>query len=252
MAVFDRIVVGVDASDFGLEALQQALVLRAPNGTLQAVTVLEEAAASHAGFLAADAAARLAEQAQDTHERTVERLAGEPFSTAQIVKGGATAALLSACAGERATLVAVGGRHRSHAAGLLLGGVATVVLHDAPCSVLFARPQWGERWRPKRIVVGGDGSPWSLTALVAAEELAARQGSEIRVLAATGGKRIEQGKPWAERVDEWAPGHPVVNLVDASIGVDLIVVGSRGLHGLRSLGSVSERVAHRAHSSVLV
>ena len=33
---------------------------------------------------------------------------------------------------------------------------------------------------------------------------------------------------------------------------DLVVVGSRGLHGLKSLGSVSERVAHRADSSVLV
>lgn len=53
-------------------------------------------------------------------------------------------------------------------------------------------------------------------------------------------------------MDEWAPGDPVVNLVDASIQADLVVMGSRGLHGARSLGSVSERVAHRAHSSVLV
>ena len=35
-------------------------------------------------------------------------------------------------------------------------------------------------------------------------------------------------------------------------GGDLIVVGSRGLHGLRALGSVSERVAHGAKASVLV
>ena len=33
---------------------------------------------------------------------------------------------------------------------------------------------------------------------------------------------------------------------------DLLVVGSRGLHGVRALGSVSERVAHRAPCSVLV
>lgn len=32
----------------------------------------------------------------------------------------------------------------------------------------------------------------------------------------------------------------------------LIVLGSRGLHGIRALGSVSERVAHRAPCSVLV
>jgi nucleotide-binding universal stress UspA family protein len=44
--------------------------------------------------------------------------------------------------------------------------------------------------------------------------------------------------------------NPVDALADA--GADLIVVGSRGLHGVRALGSVSERVAHWARCSVLV
>ena len=34
--------------------------------------------------------------------------------------------------------------------------------------------------------------------------------------------------------------------------VDLIVMGARGLKGAKALGSVSERVAHKASSSVLV
>ena len=252
MEVFDRIVVGVDGSDFGFEALQQALVLRAPTGTLRAVTALEEAVASQVGFLAPSAAAQIEEEAQLAYEKAVERLDDQPFCTARLVRGEPIAALLSACSEEGATLVAVGGRHRSRTAGLLLSGVATVILHDAPCSVLFAHPQWGERWYPQRILVGVDGSPLSLAALAAADELVERLGSTVRVLAATGGKRIAMDEPWAERVDEWAPGHPVVNLIDASIQADLVVVGSRGLHGLRSLGSVSERVAHRAHCSVLL
>jgi nucleotide-binding universal stress UspA family protein len=33
---------------------------------------------------------------------------------------------------------------------------------------------------------------------------------------------------------------------------DLLVIGSRGLQGIKSLGSVSERVAHEARCSVLV
>ena len=41
-------------------------------------------------------------------------------------------------------------------------------------------------------------------------------------------------------------------LTAASAGADLIVLGSRGLHGLKSLGSVSERVAHRAPCSTLI
>jgi nucleotide-binding universal stress UspA family protein len=51
---------------------------------------------------------------------------------------------------------------------------------------------------------------------------------------------------------EWHARPPVDALVAASAEADLLVIGSRGLHGLASLGSVSERVAHRAHCSVLV
>ena len=46
--------------------------------------------------------------------------------------------------------------------------------------------------------------------------------------------------------------NPVTTLVEASREADLLVVGSRGLHGVKALGSVSERVAHEARCSVLV
>ena len=38
----------------------------------------------------------------------------------------------------------------------------------------------------------------------------------------------------------------------ASETADLVVVGSRGLRGMRALGSLSERLAHEARCSVLV
>jgi nucleotide-binding universal stress UspA family protein len=44
----------------------------------------------------------------------------------------------------------------------------------------------------------------------------------------------------------------VSRLVEAAMDADLLVVGSRGLHGIKALGSVSERVAHEAKCSVLV
>ena len=44
---------------------------------------------------------------------------------------------------------------------------------------------------------------------------------------------------------------PVTALCDAASNADLVVLGSRGLRGLRTLGSVSERVAHKATCSVL-
>jgi nucleotide-binding universal stress UspA family protein len=45
---------------------------------------------------------------------------------------------------------------------------------------------------------------------------------------------------------------PLDALATASAETDLLVVGSRGLHGIRALGSISERIGHLAHSSVLV
>jgi nucleotide-binding universal stress UspA family protein len=51
--------------------------------------------------------------------------------------------------------------------------------------------------------------------------------------------------------DRESADEPVAALVAAAADTDLLVVGSRGLHGLKALGSVSERVAHQAHSSVL-
>jgi nucleotide-binding universal stress UspA family protein len=47
-------------------------------------------------------------------------------------------------------------------------------------------------------------------------------------------------------------GRTVDALTRVGEGVDLIVMGARGLRGAKALGSVSERVAHKASASVLV
>ena len=47
-------------------------------------------------------------------------------------------------------------------------------------------------------------------------------------------------------------GRAVEVLTTESKTADLIVVGSRGLKGLKALGSVGERIAHQASCSVLV
>ena len=51
--------------------------------------------------------------------------------------------------------------------------------------------------------------------------------------------------------DERSPVEALVERVSEA-NADLLVVGSRGLHGVAALGSVSERIAHRASCSVLV
>ena len=76
-----------------------------------------------------------------------------------------------------ATLIAIGVRPHRRLSALTFGGHEIEALHDAPCSVLVARPGWGPRAR--RIVVGVDGSPGSRTAEAVARSLAERLGCEV-------------------------------------------------------------------------
>lgn len=249
LAVFDRIVCGIDGTPESLEAARQAERLGTPGGLLRLAAVTEVNTAVHAGFAMShvleelDAAARegLEKAIAEVHPASAELLAGDPVP-----------ALLDEIRRMKATLVAVGPRGHSRAAGMIVGGVATELLHNAPCSVLFARePRFGEF--PLSVMTGVDGSPESLAALAVAEELAARFHSEHLVVTATGGKGVELEAIRALVPDVIPdPGRPAEALSDLSQEVDLLVVGSRGLHGLKAIGSVSERVAHRAACSVLI
>jgi nucleotide-binding universal stress UspA family protein len=149
-----------------------------------------------------------------------------------------------------ATLVALGSHGHSRAAGIILGGAATTLLHEAPCSVLIARTSLIEDGFPSSIVAGVDGSPQSRQALEAARNLAERFSAEHRVIAARESKTVFDDALRDLEGVEWDERKPVDALVARSKSADLVVVGSRGLHGFPALGSVSERVAHRARSSV--
>lgn len=250
--MFDSCVAGLDGTDYGYEALHQALVVIPETAALHAVLALNRGIAAQAGYAAPHVLSELEHEAERIRGHADEILAARPAATTSVIGGDATSVLAHICIERDATLLALGGRHRSRFLGILLGGVATTLLHDAPCSVLIARPQWGRLWQPRRIVVGIDGSPDSLQALAAADALARRLTSELAVMVATGGKLTDPEGPWTERVDMWESGHPVTALLDRSSRADLLIVGARGLHGVRALGSVSERIAHRAACSVLV
>ena len=274
MSIFERIVCGVDGSEAGLAALSQAKQLLTPGGRLLALTVADLGVAAQAGWAAGHAATQLEREAVAAGaaaERELEGLAG---AESRIVEGSPVQGLLAAVRDERATLLTVGGHGLSRAAGIILGGVAATVLHEAPCAVLLARPPVDRERFPYSIVAGVDGSPESLTAVRVAEELAVRFGASLRLVAAKGGKPVDvDGLVRLQSLEpalavgggtvpgratmrapalEWSEQPPVDALLAASAHADLLVTGSRGLHGLSALGSVSERVAHRARCSVLV
>ena len=172
-------------------------------------------------------------------------------ASAQLLEGEPVGVIREQIDRVRATAVALGSHHRSRGAGILMGNTATTLLHEAPCSVLLARPTATPPDFPSSVVVGVDGSAAAGRAYDVARELGERLGVPVRALA-SGGKALDlEGLKRIEAL-EWDERKPVEALVDASRETDLLVVGSRGLHGLSALGSVSERVAHRAASSVLV
>jgi nucleotide-binding universal stress UspA family protein len=180
--------------------------------------------------------------------------AGEHSAAAssRLVEGEPARVLRQEVERHEATAVALGSHGRRRSAGIVLGGTATALLHEAPCSVFLARRPASLHEFPSSITVGVDGSPASLRAFDAARMLCDRLGVPLRTVAATGGKPVDfDGLRGLGELD-WDERKPVDALVDASRAADLLVVGSRGLHGLSALGSVSERVAHQAASSVLV
>jgi nucleotide-binding universal stress UspA family protein len=247
--LFDRILCGVDGTPASLVAVRQALRLQSERGSVSLLAVANLAKAAQAGMAATHAAELLQHEAEAA---LAEAQAIAPSAASRLVNGDPVAVLLNQAEAERAMLIAVGSHGRRRAAGLLLGTVAARMLRDATCSVLVARPAGDDDAWPQTVVVGVDGSLESGAAFTVGHSLAARLGASVRAVASAKDQLDrEAARAIAPELEEH--GAPAVDvLVAESKPADFIVVGSRGLHGLKALGSVSERVAHQARSSVLV
>lgn len=252
--VFDRVLVGVDGSDESVEAARQAGVLSRGTPTLLAAYDVAPPIVVGTGtgtpvYFDDDVMRQTAENALLRVQSELPELRD---ATTRIARGPAWDELLREIERGGDTLVVVGTRGHGRATGILLASTPTELLHKAPCSVLVARKATAAF--PKHIVVGIDGSPESRAAYSVATRLADAHGAELWPLVAHGGKGVHT-KEVASIVGhrrEDSPDEPVRALGTAAAGADLVVVGSRGLHGIKSLGSVSERVAHQAGCSVLV
>jgi nucleotide-binding universal stress UspA family protein len=257
--MFEHVLVGIDRSPESLEAARQAAALVDPGGriSLLAAWMLQPLTVGLAGPMEVPDADE--EEFRGSFESALAdaraiagRTGGGAPCTSALVRGTATGELLAKAREDDVTLIVVGSHGWSRSRGILLGSTATEIVHEAPCSVLVTRPP--RQWPPSRIVVGVDGSPESAAAHAAARRIADRHGSELWPVVAHGGNGADDEA--AEAIigyrHEDLPDEPVRALTAAAADADLVVVGSRGLHGLRALGSVSERVAHQARCSTLI
>lgn len=254
---FGRVVCGINGSPASLEAARQAGMLARPGAVVRLVAAIDPLGQlwDSPPYETLATAARVQERAEEVlqHGRVVVAAAGSHTVETEVVEDHVAAALLRRVAADPEGLLAVGAGSHDRLMGILLGATVTELLHDSPCAVLVARTPADGGAFPDALLVGVDGSEHSAAAFAAARTIAERLGAPLDAIVALGGKGVDldgvqeilDGRRFHS--DERAP----VDALSSAPG-ELLVVGSRGLHGLAALGSVSERVAHRSDGSVLV
>lgn len=196
-------------------------------------------------------------------------------------------ALRRVAVAQSADLLVVGSHRRPRLKRMIEGDHAMQVLHGAPCSVAVA-PDTPALGRPLgHIGVGIDSTPESMIALVTARELARRTGARLSLHAVVddpipGWVGLSVTPSYADALQELVAdrrriaedllarrlescedvraeavvvvGRPAEELIHASEGLDLLVLGSRRWGPLRrlALGSTSEQVIRNTACPVLV
>ena len=210
------------------------------------------------------------------------------ITTAEVAAGGAPALL---DASRHADLVVVGCRGVGGFTELLLGSVSSQVAAHAECPVIVVRPAEPAPptdTAPPRpdgpVVVGVDGSPGSALAVEFAFAEAAARGVGLTAMHVCWfdkhvrpGESAEQyerrtreqaGDLVSDAVRPWLDKYPQVpvttevvlhlnveyQMVEASRGASLVVVGARGRGGFTGLllGSVSQALVHHGHCPIAV
>jgi nucleotide-binding universal stress UspA family protein len=280
-----RILVPFDNSELSLDALDYARVLaRGFRGTVTVFLALgDEPATGEVG---------IAEHRRQDAERMLEDAIanvkdGPPIPIARVVRWGDAPREISKIAAEIDADVIVMGTHgRKGLARTFLGSVTETVLRTSTRPVLTLRgPAKEHLCLPKHLLVATDFGPHSARALHYAVDLAALLGASVTVAtvlatplpvltgetslinaevldqlvvdttsaleAATASLR-DRGVPIRTELRE-GEAPRAVNALAVELAVDLIVLGTRGRHGMAHavLGSVAEQILRDAVVPVL-
>jgi nucleotide-binding universal stress UspA family protein len=141
MGTYRTIVVGTDGSATAARAVEQSIDLAAADGArLVVVTAFERTDAKPDDRIPADVRWMITEPNEaERHARRARELANDKGVTdvvVQALEGEAADELLDAADTFDADLIVVGSVGLTGSARLLLGSVASSVLHHAPCDVL--------------------------------------------------------------------------------------------------------------------
>jgi nucleotide-binding universal stress UspA family protein len=176
--MYTEVVVGIDGTDAGRDAL--VLALTVASGSMQLilahVRVLE--APARGGSSAAFAA--------QTREDSIQLLsaererAGAPAEILSVLASSVGSGLHDVAESRGAGLLVVGSCHRSAVGRVLTGDDTRAVLHRAPCAVAVAPRQYRDRVKPLEVIgVAYDGSAHGKVALAHARALAQETGARV-------------------------------------------------------------------------
>ena len=260
-ALFGNVLCAVDGKPGGFVAVEQAAALAGPQGhlTLLVVTSFRSEGEYRSPAIGPAEATRILERAtRIAHE------AGVPSTVEADPATPPAQVILDWSA--RHDLLALGAPATSWLGGMFIASVGDTALGSFTTPLLVTRATPAEGHVSDRVLVASDGREGSDQLVELGRRLARARNADMTLLHATGhesharrerveeqGRRLELASPGTSEVRvERGHAHDVIAATAESVGASLVVMGSRRLDGLRAIGSVSRRVVHEAHCSVLI
>jgi nucleotide-binding universal stress UspA family protein len=260
-ALFGNVLCAVDGKPGGFVAVEQAAALAGPHGhlTLLVVTSFRSEGEYRSPAIGPAEATRILERAtQIAHEAGVaSTVEADPATPpAQVILDWSA----------RHDLLALGAPATSWLGGMFIASVGDTALGAFTTPLLVTRATPAEGRVADRILVASDGREGSDELVELGRRLARSRNADVMLMHATGyesharrhrveeqGRRLEIASPGMSEVRvERGHAHDVIVGMAESVGASLVVMGSRRLDGMRAIGSVSRRVVHEAHCSVLI
>jgi nucleotide-binding universal stress UspA family protein len=286
MSIFStKILFATDGSrDAEVAATTAVGLARATGSELHVVTAAEEYPHHDVYWPLAEHSRQLAHEVLDKQLKRIKHLGGTVDQN-HLRIGTAAEEVVSLAEEMGAGLVAMGSRGRGRIRRLAMGSVSDSVVRHAHCPVMVVR--WKPVVFPAKMLLATDGSEEAALAAQIAADLAKSTDSELHVVSVAAeypymyeayydvgrAEEVERTRQEAQKVLEKqtqkvgeagasiAKSYLRVGAVDEEIvvlaeeeGTDLIVLGSRGLGGMRRtlMGSVSSSIVTHAHCPVLV
>ncbi len=262
--MFDNVLVGVDGSPYGRDAMALASRLKDPAARLTLAFV-------HAGSLTEDLEDSSKMLEDERHAADLQA------DLASVLAASPGRGLHEQAEKQDADLLVVGSCSHSSFGRAMLGDDTRAALNGAPCAVAIASRGLSQHSEPlTRVGVAYNGSPESETALALARQLALRTGATIHALEVVSlpsvayvgivapaiGATIEaQLQEATDRMEQLSgvEGRAAYGLTGEELAafsdeVDLLLLGSRGYGPAKRLvlGSTSNYLERHARCSLLV